>query len=309
MIRHILCPIDFSAVSRRSADVAVALARQFGADITVAHVYSPALPLLRDLAYLAGPMALDIEARARFERELRELMEPPRNRGVSVRAVVLEGDPCAEIVALAHSQPFDLLVMGTHSREGLDRWLLGSVTERVLHIVRCPVVTVADQGPSVRPDAQIRTVLCAESLAGSTRTLDYALELVRDIGARLLVLHAIEELPSEVELGCGPFEYAPNLIANAVKRLRSMIPPEDRSRVEVAAVPGMAAEQILAKAQAEKPDLIVVGVHGRNPVDLMFFGATAQQVVRQAGCPVLTVHGGVAAKTHESKAARAMAQG
>jgi nucleotide-binding universal stress UspA family protein len=47
--------------------------------------------------------------------------------------------------------------------------------------------------------------------------------------------------------------------------------------------------QVLDVAAAESSDLIVIGVHGRNPVDLMLFGSTANQVVRRATCPVLTL--------------------
>jgi nucleotide-binding universal stress UspA family protein len=294
-IRRILCPTDFSECSRRALAVAANLAAQFGAELTVAHACYVWSPVVGDIAALAGPVRLDATDYARFDGELWQLVEPARRRGIATRTMVVEGDPCVEIPALAESLTTDMVVMGTHGRGGLHRLLLGSVAETVLRTVGCPVVTLAEGAAPQALGEGIKSILCAESLSGHSRTLEYALSLARHTDARLLVLHAVEELPPEAVGGPPPFEYGPSLVALAAERLRAMIPAADlaRGRTEVAVALGPACDQILLRATRENPDLIVLGVRPRNTLDLAVWGSTTRQIVRRAGCAVLTVPGGV----------------
>jgi nucleotide-binding universal stress UspA family protein len=203
---------------------------------------------------------------------------------------VVEGDPVELILEQAEVLEADLIVLGTHGRRGFDRWVLGSVTERVLHHAPCSVLTV--NGRAERPDPKgqaFSNVLCADDLTPGV--LMFALSLVRGTGARLEVLHAVEEVPEAGADGATPFAYGPVLMAQAREKLHAAIPEADRESggVRETVVCGRAYQQILRRSAAEKVDLIIMGVHSGRPLNDMFFGSTTHHVVRGADCPVLIV--------------------
>jgi len=274
--RRILCPVDFSDLSRHAMVLAAAVARRLGAELTVLHVAPPATA--------AGSLST----------ALHDFVAPAGAAGIMVHTALAEGDPFTCILEQAQALPADLIVMGTHGRRGFDRWVLGSVTERVLHRAPCPVMTVNGRAQTPDPSAgPFATVLCAEDLAGTSATLPYALKLAREGGGRLVVLHAVEEVPETGALGAVPFEFGPLLVAQARERLHALIPQAERERggIDEAVVCGRAYKQILLRAEKEKVDLIVVGVHSGQPINDLFFGSTTHHVVRGASCPVLTVRG------------------
>jgi nucleotide-binding universal stress UspA family protein len=258
-IRRILCPVDFTEFSRRAARLAAVWARQFGAEVSALHIRTGGID---PQPAWDGPGEL----------------------------TVVEGDPVSVILERAESLGADLIVLGTHGRRGFDRWVLGSVTERVLHHAPCPVLTV--NGRTERPDPEgpaFTNVLCADDLTPGV--LPYALSLVRGTGARLEVLHAVEEVPETGAFGETPFAYGPVLLAAARERLHAAIPEGDREAgfVHEEVVCGRAYPQILRRATVEKVDLILMGVHSGRPLNDMFFGSTTHHVVRGADCPVLVV--------------------
>jgi nucleotide-binding universal stress UspA family protein len=135
-------------------------------------------------------------------------------------------------------------------------------------------------------------VLCSIDFSeSSTTALEWAAEWAVKAGARLTALHVIE-LP--VQASALP-EYIPlrdRLIADARDSLDALIPlPVRRSRDFAAEVAvGRPGPEILRVAETRNADLIVMGVRGRNAIDLAVLGSATQHVVRRAGCPVLAVH-------------------
>jgi nucleotide-binding universal stress UspA family protein len=133
MFTRILVPIDFSASSGAALDYARMLAARFGASLHLLHVLEN--DFLRPI--LADPQAVETGAL----RQLRELLTAEdRTRGAV--PVVLRSDAVAEeIVSYARSNGIDLIVMGTHGRNGLAHLLKGSVAERVVRTAPCVVLT------------------------------------------------------------------------------------------------------------------------------------------------------------------------
>jgi nucleotide-binding universal stress UspA family protein len=139
--RHILHATDFSRASRPAFIKALALAKQDRARLCVLHVLVPPSPFLGDRV----PQSyLELEARARraVERRLAALVTHARKAGVRAEARLIEGMPSEEILRAARRQRADLIVIGTHGRTGLGRFLMGSVAERVLQRATSPVLTV-----------------------------------------------------------------------------------------------------------------------------------------------------------------------
>jgi len=280
-IRRILCPVDFSDFSRRALDLAVAVAGRHGADVTALHAAAPQ----------AHP---DPAGLARLRAELDCFVAPLRTPGVCVRTVVEEGSPADTIVRWARQLPGDLVVMGTHGAGGFERLVLGSVAEKVLRAAPCPVLTVSKPRAEAFPleAGRFREVVCALDLSdGSRRTLALAESTAQACGAPLTLLHVLEDQPQEAaavsRAGLDLADYRSQRCRHARRRLQALADGvgihEDVVRT------GRPADEILRFAEERRAGLVVVGVHGRGRWNRLHLGSTADQVVRGADCPVLTV--------------------
>jgi nucleotide-binding universal stress UspA family protein len=297
-INRILCPIDFSDFSLDALHHGLALAQWYSAQLTLLHVYQVSQPLPVDGLPGSVPVDVDVDPNKMAE-EVRRFCAPfvgPSGRTVEV--IVRPGDAAREIRKEAERLPSDLLILGTHGRSGFERLFLGSVTEKVLRSTRVPVLTIP---PPVRePGSPLyKTILCPlEFSPASIRALEYALSLAKEADARLILLHAIEDVLGEggaQTLGhLTVSEYYRQLEQDAVTRLRAVVPDEARvwARPEERVVKGRAHQEILKVVADEHVDLVVMGVQGKGVVNRLLFGSTTHRVIREAGCPVLTLHGG-----------------
>jgi nucleotide-binding universal stress UspA family protein len=144
-LSKILCPIDFSATSRRALQYAVAVSQKFGGELTVLHVLEQ-VPL--STAYSGRPEVEDLsQAEETVRSQLAVWMSAQENTQFKLE---LGRGPTEDTILKACEQgKYDLLVMGTHGRRLLDRALFGSVTHRVIRRAPCPVLLVRLLGPSV----------------------------------------------------------------------------------------------------------------------------------------------------------------
>lgn len=136
-IKTILYPIDFSTYSNQAYFHALGLAEHYGASLTVLYVFTPGT---------GGGN------REYWKGQLEQIR--PANPTIAVTHVLLEGDPAAEIVRYAADTGFDVIVLGTHGRTGVQRLVMGSVAERVTRDAPCSVLVVKlprGTGPLIRP--------------------------------------------------------------------------------------------------------------------------------------------------------------
>jgi nucleotide-binding universal stress UspA family protein len=289
--RRILCPIDFSEPSRRAFEYALSLARSHRARLTMLHVmfapFSPQPP--------AFSVDLVDERRRLTEREcrlgdLRAWIRAHHGDDVPGEAIVDEGHAAARILEHARSGQADLVVMGSHGLSGFDRLVLGSITEKVLRKAACPVMTVppALQAPATLTFSRI---LCPVDFSDSAQAALCVACSVAD-EASVTILHVFD-WPTDDEALFERVvvpEYRHIVEQDARERLDALARKHTRNgatpRTRVAH--GKPYREILRVAEDEQADLIVMGVRGRNPIDLALFGSTTNQVVRRAACPVLT---------------------
>ena len=307
-INRILCPIDFSDFSRHAFDRALAIARGTGASVTAVHVApSEATPLSTHIEARAADAFVLSHADLRALRgELSRFLNVDAITGVSVTCKVVRAPQVAvKLVAQAQRLPADLIVMGTHGRSGFQRLVFGSVTERVLRTAMAPVLTVgAKDQTSADAGLAFKRILCAVDFSDcSLAAWDYALSLARGAGATLAIIHVVGALP----VACDPLMGSPVDLAGyqlaaetfGRERLQALVTAAASKGVivEPLIVSGQPHHEILRQAAAWGSDLIVLGIHGKNPIDRLMFGATAEPVVRRAECPVLTVRAGARAKS------------
>jgi nucleotide-binding universal stress UspA family protein len=282
-MQRILCPVDFSEFSDRAYEYALSFARHFGAKLYVQHVTEPVVVLPR--MYASQPLIDQIYAEqdAGAEEKIHELTA--KHGDVECEVVLQRGGVADSVLQFAEDQDIDLIAMGTHGRRGLDRIVLGSVTERVLRTARCPVLGVHNPGqatPETKAEPiQIRKILfCTDFSDNSPRALEYAFLLACQYKAEIGLLHVLER--------------SGNLEAEkreTMERLRSLAPDDVKRCVTVvpAVRAGQAYQEILELATENQTDLIVLGVRGRNALNLALFGSTTYRVIQLGSCPVLVV--------------------
>jgi nucleotide-binding universal stress UspA family protein len=294
-ITRVLCPIDFSEASKHAVKHAEAIAEWYGAPVAVLHLLTP-VPEMVPALELATVGAAEyaephVHAVADAARDFVTSIGVPRY-GLEVAVEV--GWPAAAIVKAAAAVPGTLIVMGTHGASGIERLVLGSVTEKVVRNATVPVMTVPPHAYATS-SLPFKRILCAVDFSpASKQAVSLAMSLAKEGDAALTLLHvvqgvSIEEAPPHSRAFHSP-EFAAFRERDAVDSLRKLLPTgaDDWCSPHVLALHGKPGPEILKYAADQRVDLIVMGVHGRSAIDRFIFGSTATQVVREATCPVIT---------------------
>ena len=141
-MKTILHPTDFSGISRPAFKKAIELAKRDRAMLELLHVITPVIPVPGGQVPRSTYKELDAAATTSAHRSMEELVEQARAAGVKTTVTIVEGRPADRIVRAARARHADLIVIGTHGRTGLSRFLLGSVATRVISLSPCLVLTV-----------------------------------------------------------------------------------------------------------------------------------------------------------------------
>lgn len=271
-IRRILYPTDQSPSAARAYTWAARLAAGLGAELHAVHVVEPGLE--------AGERRV----------EPGELVPGAPPAGVSLQRRVVHGEgAAAEIVRYCQAEDIDLVVMGTGSRSGLRRLLVGSVAEQVVREAPCPVMTVPLRAPA---EAVERVLAAVDFSAFSQMTLRHASAFAAFYGARLDVVHVLQEVT--IPSAYGP-ELAPMVTPALEQRSREVLDELVQSLgpldipIQTHVGFGYPASEILHFANEYTVDLIVMSTHGLTGLEHFLIGSVAEKVVRKAPCPVLTV--------------------
>jgi nucleotide-binding universal stress UspA family protein len=153
-VTTVIVPLDGSTIAEQALPHAVNLAKSLDTRIMLVRALPSSADLYRFIGYFYIPpptLSLDMEAEAM--RYLEETGDKLRNQGVTqVDRMLLHGDPAASIVDLAARDTDSLVVMTTHGRSGIGRWMLGSVSDRVIRTSENPVLVIRAT-PEEREDA------------------------------------------------------------------------------------------------------------------------------------------------------------
>ncbi len=288
LIQKILSPVDFSERSAGAVRYVEALAEHFGAQVTLLHVLPP--PHYEFSSMEVGGTVVSELFAAREEQVRKELDAFLRDELPALKAerVLIEGDPARAIVDYAHRHEFDLVAVPTHGYGPFRRFILGSVTAKILHDADCPVWTGVhlDDAPPVG-EIRFRTVAVAVDLgAQSERTLAWGAEFARSFGARLLLLHAMPCL--EPRAGEYPKPDWKSRLEEDCRRQIGTLAAKVGCEPEVFIESGDAPEVVCSAARQMGTDLLVIGRGSAAGV----FGrlrANAYSIIRMSPCPVVSV--------------------
>jgi len=141
MYKKILVPLDGSELAEKALEHAEKLAETFDAEIILFQVIT--FKPIYVVAELVTPFVVDEKQKEAIERYLTNLAEKLKKRGFKITAMVRTGQQVAvEIIDFAKETGVDLIVMCTHGRSGISRWVLGSVANKVLTQAETPILLV-----------------------------------------------------------------------------------------------------------------------------------------------------------------------
>ena len=288
--KSILFATDLSPLSDAVLPVATSIARQRGAQLVIFHVEETptGYPVGE---WLYGPL----EPTPGALEQLRERVKPADLR-VPSEYLMGFGEPANEIVRVAEETEAELIVMSTHGRTGLPRFIMGSVAEKVVRKAACPVLIVkpllngSKEAPNPFDVSKARTILVPIDFSRvSEAAIQVATSLACDSGAQLIIAHVEQPL---VPYGGGEVYCADILDAHtrALKMALENIKPDDpRVACTHRLLSGDPAGEIVRLAQEENADMIVTSTHGRKGLSHALLGSVAEAIVRRAKCPVLTL--------------------
>ena len=286
-LKEILVPVDFSDRATGAVRHAEALQRRFGSRIVLLHVLPP--PHYEFGAMEVGGTVIEELFRTRAEQARQDLdeflcAEVPADR---CERILIEGDPSAQIVATAHERGCDLIVMPTHGYGPFRRFILGSVTAKVLHDADCPVWTgVHLEAPSADAVHIEHVAVGLDLGSASERTLMWASRFAAGIGAKLSLVHALPNFETKAGEYYDPDwrRHIEESVKEAVDNLTATLSIEAPLHLDY----GDAASILCDVTARIGANLLVIGRGSAAGV----FGrlrTNAYSIIRESGCPVVSV--------------------
>jgi nucleotide-binding universal stress UspA family protein len=290
MLTRILVPVEFSPRCQGAIQYAAALARHFRSEIVLIHVVLPPAAVYGFSEAAAYTSAPDLQAEVVRDRKARLTHFGTEDlHDLPVTRVVLEGDPAHVIVQYAHKFGASLIVMPTRAHGPFRRFLLGSVTAKVIHDAECPVWTGPHlENAALQYLAGFHRVLCALDLGVDSRAiLCWAAAFARDYGSELAVVHAIPM--SSTRLGGVYFDpdWSIHVAADARRCIGDM-QADLNAPGEISVPMGDPPHAIAETAINWKADLVVIG-RGRHSGVLGRLRTNAYAILRESPCPVVAV--------------------
>jgi nucleotide-binding universal stress UspA family protein len=287
-LKRVLLPVDFSERSLGAARYVEALAARCDCDVTLLHVLP--LPHYEFSALEIGGTVLNElygQRTARVRDELNAFLADEL-RGLRVERVLLEGDPACKVVEYAHDHHVQVILMPTHGYGPFRRFILGSVTAKVLHDADCAVWTGVhlEQAPEFH-SIQFQTIVAALDMGPqSRRTLEWAWNIATEFKARLVAVSVIPCL----EASSGEY-YDTDWRTHMEERCRKQV-------AELQGELGSGAELVI---ESGDPPTAICGAASRLGADVLIIGrgsaagrfgrlrANAYSIIRQSPCPVVSV--------------------
>ncbi len=260
----ILVGVDFSPGSDAAVAQAMDVARRTGASLCLFHagvIVDDPTGIPDSMAGTAAAYLKIVKDQLAADRaQLEALRERITGQGVEVSHMIGDGFADTAIASAAGELGIDVVVIGTHGRTGLKRFLLGSVAERVVRMAPCSVLVVR---PADSP-AYRRILVATDFSPAAGVALDLAATVAAP-GATIDLLHCWQE----------PWE------------ARAMAEPTAGMELVFHQVEAPASEGIQAWIERHPTDLVVTGSHGRRGFRRFVLGSVAENTVRHAPCTVL----------------------
>lgn len=291
MYHTILVPLDGSALSEAALPTASLLARKSGALLVLVRAIQPS----------ARPEPTSDESHDHYIEDdgayLETIARHLAQQGLAVEVGMPHTPAAKGILNEIKRRHADLVVMTTHGRSGVGRWLYGSVAEAILKQCPVPIWLIHAGGPahlSILENKQPRLLVPLDGSPSSEAALPHATTLAHLLNGALLLLHVLtpprllpQSLVGQPRLNlltpqneCDGRQYLARLAAQVTVQ---------GVAVETIVRTGEAAEAILAETVLSQIGLIVMTSHGRSGVERLLFGSVASEVLRRSATPLVVI--------------------
>ncbi|MFO7679484.1 MAG: universal stress protein [Chloroflexota bacterium] len=291
--QRILVPLDGSPLAERALPAAVTLAQAFSQDspceLHLLRIVPPIVVAMEPTLYTETIRLGEEEAQAYLAAVAVEWA----NSGVPIVPASETGSIAESIITYAQEQAIHLIVISSHGRSGLSRWVYGSVTEKVLRQACCAILVIREQVEEVRGVFR-KIMVCLDGSPLAEQVLDPALTLAQCGQAEVILLRAVQsanllldlETPGYVQENLTAIERgdAETYLQHLLERL-----PDIGSAIITRTVIGPPADAIIDEAAAEGVDLIAMSSHGRSGLSRWVYGSVTEKVLRGAKCATLIV--------------------
>ena len=273
--KQILCAVDLGPTSKLVLEWAQLFARPFDARVDVLHADLTEPPRYFTPSQIDTIAGESESRRERLRDELEAMARKIFGPQAELTVEIIEGHPLSVLRERIKAQRPDLLVLGSHGRSGVARFMLGSVAENAVRESTVPALIARGGEPA---PAAIRRILCPVSFSQSARRcLETSAALASAFGASLDVLHATE---------------GPGVSAEQIReQLCQWVPEQARQKCRITEIVrhGDPAEQIILHAREQGVDLIVAGGEHRPLLEWITLGTTAERVMRHSPSSVLVL--------------------
>jgi nucleotide-binding universal stress UspA family protein len=299
-IRRVLVPLDGSFFAEQALPFAQAIAGP-ETELILLEVAPPAEPVRR---FFGAVLITTEEIRQSYKEDIETALETARRAWLGerrrVRIETAVGDAAEEILRVAEGESVDLIVMASHGRGAVGRWVIGSVADRVARTALIPVMVVRPRGETPTEPGTCEILRLIVPLDGS-ELAEQALPFVERLAASLhvpvllvmvtdvvhdLARAAARAMPHRQEVYDDLLD---NARRNANDHLDGTASRLQRSGLEVSAqvLDGEAADAIANRA--DPTDVIVMTSHGRGGLRCWLIGSVAEKLVREGPVPVILV--------------------
>jgi nucleotide-binding universal stress UspA family protein len=277
MYSEILVPLDGSHLSEQVLPYVRMLAGSFKLPVHLFQSYGPVSEELADPLHGRYLDAVSKSYRNDATDYLHGIGKTMEEVGVEVRCSVREGRPPNLIVDEAEKNPGTLIAMSTHGRSGVSRWLLGSITNKVLHATNAPLLVVrASEEDNAAPPSELTSIIVP--LDGSTlaeESLSHVIGLARNMNLKVILVR-VESDGEEVN-------------NNYLHAIQDRLSDEGVASVEKRVLHGHPAVNIVDLAHDTAKSLVTMTTHGRSGIGRWVLGSVTDRVVRYSGDPVLVI--------------------
>jgi len=296
MLQHVLVGLDGSPLAESIVPYVSALAKKLHTDVTLLHV----VPLMSSLQqgefhHFLGPLLQQEEKQAYdyLERVAQQFVES----GIEAQHRLVIGEAAAEILHAAEQENIGLIALATHGRSGLQRWIYGSVAEKVLHATHTPLLLMrpTEEQPITSPEiTQIVVPLDGSPVAEAV--LPVAEALAGQCQLPLVLLRVVEPFPFSFVDASGvagvDYQAVLNSLQEAADSYLGEVSAALRGKnvnVLTEAPMGTPVHEIVRYAQEHSGSLVVMATHGRSGLAKVLLGSVARGVVQHGNTPTLLV--------------------
>lgn len=280
---HIAVATDFSVVSKHAVDAGVELATRASARLSLVHTYDPmplgAVAYPPDL-WTGGQLAEELERDAR--QSLATTASRIRYANVE-RHLLRHPHEAAGICEFVDAHHPELLIVGTHGRSGLPRFLIGSVAEKVVRHASCPVLVI--RSLSAAAGFPRRVSVCTDLSPSALGALQTAAVLAGITTPEITLVHV--EDPRHAKLDA---QTHADVLGELETELAQLYRAHFSGSPHVSILSGgNVTDRLTHHAVDSDADLLVLGTHGKSGLERLLIGSVAERVARHALCSVLVV--------------------